>query len=287
MSDDEDLSVVKENLLCPVCDGYMYAPIRQCKTGHSICDQCFSKIKRCPKCRGPKSEGRCYALESIAAKLMLSCRFKNIGCKFAAKGEAISFHEKDCSYSPISCPFRTYDNCSWVGYTSKLNNHCTKKHRNNFYSRGKQKFLALNFNKIKTYHYIYVLIHAYNQYFRLTWELDDETGITRWAIYLMGTKENAKKFAYKIEFPKDKHVEFEDISRSLVFRSPCDVLPHDDAEKFIPHNYLMVHRDLLNTYCEESGDLNYTATIYKTTYVGESDSDNVRRGGNEVESEND
>lgn len=74
MSDEEDIDVVKENLLCPVCDNYMCAPIRQCKTGHSICDQCFNKIKKCPKCRGPKSEARCYTLEAIAAKLKLSCR---------------------------------------------------------------------------------------------------------------------------------------------------------------------------------------------------------------------
>jgi len=272
MSDD-DLRAIKENLLCPVCDNYMCAPIRQCRTGHSICDQCFLKIKKCPKCRGPKSDARCYTLEAIASGLTLSCRFKHVGCNFSAKGEAVAMHEKCCRYAPIYCPFRTYDNCTWVGFATKLKNHCLKKHRNNFYSREKQKFLAKNFIEIKSYHYIYVLIYAYNEYFRLTWELDDDTGITRWALYFMGTRENAKKFSYKIEFPKESDAEYDDISKSITWKSPCDILPKDDAEKFVGHNYLMVHRDLLNKYCEQNGDLNYTATIYKSNYCDQSDTE--------------
>ncbi|KAF7266337.1 hypothetical protein GWI33_020365 [Rhynchophorus ferrugineus] len=251
----------------------MCSPIRQCKTGHSICDQCFVRIKKCPKCRGPKSEARSFTLEAIASRIQLPCRYGNMGCTYSAKGDTIASHEKNCRYGPIFCPFKTYDQCTWSGYIAKLKNHCAKKHRNNFYSRGKQKFLAKNFNGIKSYHYIYVIIHAYDEYFRLTWELDNTTGVTKWALYYMGTEEMSKKFFYKIEFPLDPDSRKHEGTRNLVWMSPCDVLPADDSIKFVKHNYLMLQRKLLNTYCDANGDLNYTACIYKDDNIDESEAE--------------
>ncbi|XP_030749473.1 E3 ubiquitin-protein ligase SIAH1-like [Sitophilus oryzae] len=260
----EDLAIIKENLLCPVCTCYMSVPIRQCKTGHSLCDQCFTKVKHCPKCRGPKSTARCFTLEAIASKIILTCRFKDEGCLFSTLGDAMAEHERQCRYGLICCPFKTYDHCKWTGYMKKLENHCMRKHTNNFYSKEKQKFISKSFKEVDSYYYIYVIIHAYDEFFRLTWELDDETGITKWAIYFMGTKEMAEKFTYKIEFTGISNSEYSNTAKNIVWKSPCSVLPDVESVKFVGNDYLMVHRDLLNTFCDENGDLNYTTFIYKS-----------------------
>lgn len=68
-------------------------------------------------------------------------------------------------------------------------------------------------------------------------------GITKWSVLFMGTKENAKKYSYKLEFPKaQSEDEYYDISKSITWKSPCYILPDDDGEKFSGHNYVMIHR---------------------------------------------
>lgn len=166
-----------EDLLCPVCDSYMCAPIRQCQEGHSICDYCFPKLKMCPKCRSPKSQARSYALEAIHSKLTVPCRYTSIGCSFVSLGEHIRHHETYCKLAPNYCPFRSYDNCQWMDVSSKLKTHLVKKHTSNFYVKEKQKFISLNFRNINEDHYIYVVIEAYKEFFRLTWDMDGTTGI--------------------------------------------------------------------------------------------------------------
>ncbi|KAJ8928453.1 hypothetical protein NQ314_018990 [Rhamnusium bicolor] len=165
-----------EDLQCPVCDSYMCPPIRQCQKGHSICDHCFPKLKVCPKCRSPKSQARSFALEAIHSKLKIPCRYAIAGCNFVSLGEHIRNHECFCKLAPKSCPFRNYDDCHWKDITSKLKSHLMKKHSSNFYQKEKQRFLSQNFRNITNYHYIYVVIHAHKDFFRLTWDIDEITG---------------------------------------------------------------------------------------------------------------
>lgn len=157
--------------------------------------------------------------------------------------------------------FRKYDTCDWQGYHATLQGHCLKEHHNNFYCKQKQKFLAKNFSSITNDHYIFVLIHTYNEFFRLVWELESTTslycfffgpkqflvnifilGLTKWSVMYMGSSENAKKFSYKIAFPQLPDEEYTDISRNLTWMAPCGTSPEDNTKKFSGHNYLMIHR---------------------------------------------
>ncbi|KAJ8970139.1 hypothetical protein NQ317_013585 [Molorchus minor] len=227
-----------EELQCPVCD----------------------ILKTCPKCRSPKSQARSFGLESIFVKLHIPCRYSMEGCEFVSLGEKIRSHEIYCIYATRPCPFKHYDNCHWKDTATKLKAHLIRKHPNNFYTKEKQRFLAQNFRSIASYHYIYVVIYAFKDFFRLTWEMNDDTGMTRWAIYYMGPPEQAKKYSYKIEFPREPF--YDDHISSIVWKSPCDSMPEDESKKFVEYNCLHVHRDLLKSYCEPNGDLNYKVSIY-------------------------
>lgn len=176
MASDLEKNILSE-LECPVCDNIMSPPICQCQNGHSICNECFQKVTICPSCRAPKHPiARSYALEAIHAKLRVPCNNAFAGCPYISLGADIVKHQKYCRFSKKACPFSTYDNCSWQDIYSKLKSHLTKKHSSNFYIRDKQRFMSQNFKKIDAYHYIYAVVYAHREFFRLTWDLDNLTG---------------------------------------------------------------------------------------------------------------
>ncbi|KAG5868359.1 hypothetical protein JTB14_012503 [Gonioctena quinquepunctata] len=264
-------AAILEELCCPVCDHYMYPPIFLCNKGHSICEECFKKVKICPKCRGPKNHAaRNFALEAIHAKLNIPCKNALSGCDVILSGEHIRKHQSFCFYTSMFCPFKYYDNCQWKQHRGKLKSHLLKKHSLNFYIREKQKFLSQHFPAIENYHYIYAVIHAHSQFFRLTWDINETTGMTRWAVYFIGHPEAAKNYSFKLEFSK---VQSDDgvISAPLTFKSVCEKKPEEDNVKFVDHNCFYIHRSLLNNYCSAGGELNYKVTIYnlKKEYISD------------------
>lgn len=176
MSEDLEKKLLIE-MECPVCDNIMCPPICQCQNGHSICNECFAKVKSCPSCRAPKNPlARSYALEAIHAKLRVPCKNTFAGCDHVSLGSNIVKHQTFCKYAKKLCPFTSYDQCTWVDLDSKLKSHLSKKHSSNFYVKEKQRFMSQNFKKIDAYHYIYAVVYAYKEFFRLTWDLDSVTG---------------------------------------------------------------------------------------------------------------
>lgn len=176
MADFLERSVLSA-LECPVCDNYMSPPIRQCQRGHSFCQDCFNKLEICPICRSQKDPvARCWALEKIHANLKVPCRNSSAGCEFACSGVEILRHQEECEFRCRPCPFKDYDKCPWQSFSSRLESHLMSKHTSNFYNQRWQMLVAHNFRRMNCYHYIYAIIHAYNEYFRITWDLDELTG---------------------------------------------------------------------------------------------------------------
>lgn len=164
-------------LECPVCDCIMSPPICQCQNGHSICSECFQRVKNCPSCRAPKNPiARSYAMEAVHAKLRVPCKNAYAGCEYVCLGADMVKHQKHCRFAKKICPFSNYDHCSWNDIDSKLKGHLSKKHSSNFYIKEKQRFISQNFKNIDSYHYIYAVIYAFKEFFRLTWDLDNNTG---------------------------------------------------------------------------------------------------------------
>ncbi|XP_050509572.1 E3 ubiquitin-protein ligase SIAH1A-like isoform X2 [Diabrotica virgifera virgifera] len=91
---NEDL---QRELECPICFNYLQIPIRMCKTGHSICDTCRSKLFVCPICESGFSEGSNKSLESIIPLLKFPCKFRDKGC------QDLLFHVERLAHE-IECP---------------------------------------------------------------------------------------------------------------------------------------------------------------------------------------
>lgn len=93
-------------------------------------------------------------------------------------------------------------------------------------------------------------------------------GMTRWAVYLIGSPENAKKFSYKLRFALPDEYRSDPLVSS-VFRSPCYAVPEDDRVKFVENKYFFIHRSVLEKYCKHGDDLNYGVSVYKNySYPG-------------------
>lgn len=85
--------------------------------------------------------------------------------------------------------------------------------------------------------------------------------MSRWAVYFLGSPDDAKKYSYKLEFPYPDD-DRNNVQSSLVFKSPCTSAPEKESVKFSDHNCFYAHKTLLEGYCETAGHLNYRITIY-------------------------
>ncbi|XP_056631301.1 E3 ubiquitin-protein ligase SIAH1-like isoform X1 [Diorhabda sublineata] len=250
-----------EELSCPACYNYMSPPINQCQEGHSICHECFNQVKICPTCRGKKSEScRNYSLEAIYRVLNIPCRNQFLGCDFISTGAYINNHQKYCWFRKNKCPFYNYDNCHWEDSMNNLKDHLTREHSNNFYQKERQKFVSQNFKKIKGYHYIFAIMFAHGVYFRLTWEVQEPGGLTRWAVQYMGDPAEAELYSYKLEI--NKFIESKHSLVPLTYISTCEVKP--EKGKFENHRCFYIHKYQLDEYCSSKGDLHYKITIYSS-----------------------
>lgn len=123
---DEDLL---RDVECPVCHDYMYAPIKQCIAGHSICNYCRPKLKECPVCKQEMSEVRNFALESVCSKMYYKCMYADDGCDFASLPKDIFKHESTCEYGLLDCPIKTFiANCTWRGKLGQMSSHTLEEH---------------------------------------------------------------------------------------------------------------------------------------------------------------
>lgn len=270
-------------LECPMCDNYMSPPIRQCQKGHTFCQECFQKLDSCSICRSQKDpSARCVILETIHSKLIVPCKNAIFGCEFACRGVNILKHQESCQFRRRTCPLRNYDNCPWRSTNSKMEAHLRAKHATSFYTNRWQMLLAYDFRKINYNHYIYAIILAFNEFFRITWDVDEITGrykiiyyyymslnppfaccagMTRWAVYFLGPVDKARNFSYKLRFALPEQ-RADDSLGPIVFRSPCSAAPQDDQMKFVEHKYFFIHRAVLEKYCKYGDDLHYGVSVY-------------------------
>ncbi|CAG9854821.1 unnamed protein product [Phyllotreta striolata] len=252
--------IVREELTCPACFNFMAPPIKMCTRGHSVCNDCLHRVTICPKCRGTMSACRNFALESIHSKIVVPCKYQAMGCEYECLGESMGKHQAFCNYTKTICPFANYDNCKWKDALVNLRLHLLEKHANNFYVRDKQKFVSQKFANIQAYHYIFAVMYYFEHFFRITWECSEVTGLTRWAVYLMGSPEDAKKYAYKLEFTRGHLVEPNAIP--LSYKSVCDSMPQKSRDLFKDHSGFYIHKSELDKYCTNNGNLHYKITIY-------------------------
>lgn len=54
---------------CPVCCNRLKAPVKHCRNGHTICNNCHARVRHCPICRGPFISLKVRVLENVLDSL--------------------------------------------------------------------------------------------------------------------------------------------------------------------------------------------------------------------------
>ena len=123
---------VLNQLECPVCYDYIIPPVKQCIKGHLVCSSCFQKLvpPTCPTCRSNMSQERNFAVEKIANLLKYPCRYYISGCKETVLLPKKDFHERNCQYLLVKCPFMIKNGkCSYNGTLKHTEDHLKKEHK--------------------------------------------------------------------------------------------------------------------------------------------------------------
>lgn len=111
-------------LECPVCSSYMVPPIRQCSTGHSVCQHCRQKLPKCPLCQSKFTDAKNLSLEALARKMHYPCINKTSGCMARLILDEIDRHERICKYKGFKCAM---ERCPWVGRLEDVVAHWNSK----------------------------------------------------------------------------------------------------------------------------------------------------------------
>ncbi|KAJ8930350.1 hypothetical protein NQ314_016847 [Rhamnusium bicolor] len=239
---------------CPICTNYMFPPIRNCVSGHSFCSQCFNRIARCSQCRGQKTFTRCFVLERICAKLTFPCKYQADGCTWGAKGALIKKHEIHCKYGTSRCPLSFVRNCGWTGRKTDLIVHAKEQHPSHIYFEHRKRLVASGFGRFYSRRHYSSLFAVYDELFWFTWDLNNETGCVRFAVYNI-TQPEKEKFRYCISFLKgDTNVEV------ISATSLCEYCNTDEG-RFVTGYYLMANYNMVKDLCDDRGNLYYFVTI--------------------------
>lgn len=93
----------------------------QCENGHLACSSCSPKLSnKCPTCALPTGRIRCRAMESVVESVCLPCPNAKFGCpENLSYGKQLT-HEKECDFSPCSCPEL---DCDYTGPYKDLYRH--------------------------------------------------------------------------------------------------------------------------------------------------------------------
>lgn len=193
MSSQKNMEMLS-HMQCPFCKRYMFPPIYQCNTGHSICLPCRGLLQKCPICKDNISVTRNYVLESLVLLLNFPCSFASYGCKVIQRKQTLTQHEEICTYRPRTCPFCPKGS-AWKGIIDDLELHLTDNHGLFELFNGEQKplepyFMPVDGNDIKNY----LFVGRKPFYFYQV----NNNGEIACIVKYIGDKADAKNFAYTV-----------------------------------------------------------------------------------------
>jgi hypothetical protein len=118
-----------EYVVCQKCEEVpKEGPIYTCDNGnHATCTACFQTSKVC-KCKA-NIRIRTNVLEKIRTTLPLSCKFRKNGCNAILTVESLLYHEVDCQFRLIFCPFRQCQKEVPNRVFKNLQSHLTEHHK--------------------------------------------------------------------------------------------------------------------------------------------------------------
>ena len=234
---------------CPICFDHVLPPILQCEMGHIICNNCRSKLTRCPKCRGPLGDIRNLAMDSVADKVSFPCT--NNGCTSSFRHTEKTNHEKICNFRPYPCP-APRSICKWQGSLTFVMPHLIMHHQNIVALEGEDiVFLATNVNSPAVSNWT-MIQSCLDRNFLLVLEKKQKFFFI---VALIGSTEDAESVVYRIELNGNRR------------RATWEALPksiHDGIKDINDNNdYFSFDQATANLFTD-NGNLSINVTISKT-----------------------
>ena len=110
---------------CCVCLGAMVPPIITCQNGHSTCNDCAQKLKKCPTCRvDMKTVFRNFTAEHIFAKSIVECPYGGEHCG-GIQYDQLETHREVCPF--VHRCFVT--DCQFMSEQETMEKHLKMKHK--------------------------------------------------------------------------------------------------------------------------------------------------------------
>lgn len=150
---------------CPLCYSTCRSSIHTCEAGHSVCFNCFCRVRNmCPTCRCCLG-GLRHTLSEFVAKMMpYQCLNASAGCESVDLLPKITVHEKECKYRPCPCPYQVKA-CKWEGQMDSLIEHLRQKHPSVLKLHGRKGLLIATSAQLPSSLTWVALFRCYGDYF--------------------------------------------------------------------------------------------------------------------------
>ncbi|KAJ3636474.1 hypothetical protein MTP99_000021 [Tenebrio molitor] len=225
-------------LECPICTNYMSPPIRQCATGHSVCESCRKKLPKCALCQGKFTDSRNISLEGLAVKMRYPCINKSTGCTAKLSYTERETHELRCTFKGFKCAM---EKCPWVGKIEDLAAHwASKKMSSKPYHKSN-----ICHTKMKTESYYVNIVDAYNKLFWFKCKLTKNK--LHWAVQYIGNTAEAENYYYEIEIFKPGRAR-----KKILMSEYCQSIELENSQLFNDEACVSINADTINNFV--SGD---------------------------------
>ncbi|CAH0550410.1 unnamed protein product [Brassicogethes aeneus] len=230
-------------LECPICTNYMSPPIRQCVVGHSVCETCRKKLKKCALCQGQFTDARNLTLESLAQKMRYPCIHKTSGCQKRLTFVERDKHEERCNHKGFRCAM---EKCNWSGQLEDLNAHwAAKKMTSKPYTSSN-----LCHTKMKNESFYVNMVNAFDKMFWFKCKLINQK--LYWAVQYIGPSRECENFFYEIEMFKQgrtkRKILLSDYCQSidientdLLTKETCICIPTETIEHLLNDDQTLVY----------------------------------------------
>lgn len=202
-----------------VCFEYMFPPIFQCETGHSICSNCLPNITECPTCKSTFKKTQNFALAQLINHINYPCKYEK--CKFSTKAMKIKAHEASCIHSTFTCPLKSYVGCEAKVTHSEIYNHIRNNHYENLMDTDG---LSYPFEEEEDFDDSVILRHG-QKLFQMHFAYEDRTFY--WYVQLIGPAEQVHKYKFDVDIQDNSGA-----NCRYYFKGKCGALTaKEDLEK--------------------------------------------------------
>ncbi|RZC34911.1 Sina domain containing protein [Asbolus verrucosus] len=225
-------------LECPICTNYMSPPIRQCATGHSVCENCRKKLPKCALCQGRFTDSRNLSLEGLAVKMRYPCINKPSGCSARLSYTERDTHELRCPLKGFRCAM---EKCPWVGRLEDIAAHWASKKMS---SKPYHKSNVCH-TKMKAESYYVNMVDAHDKLFWFKCKLTKNK--LYWAVQYIGNAAEAENYFYEIEIFKPGRTK-----KKILISDYCQAIDLENSQLFHDDACVSINADSIANFV--SGD---------------------------------